>query len=333
MPDPLDSLARLITLPPVVGDPRSTVTLGQSQALMGTAMDQQSKILQYWDRIDTFQQKAESRAAGSQVIAGLQQLDPRDPEYLTKRNALLSSQPAATLDAMAVNFLGLQEDLYRATEAERQRKEDMEFRGRMLQVRSAEEEAEDERDFLTTKLPELSDIAQTAYATAREQGMSHAEAMIVSGRVDKNETEILTLLEEGFTEQEVEGMLNPETGFIDARKRAAALGKRKRETASQKEKEELERAERRGLEDALADLIAQERAMTSGDQALLNPNPEGLAEIRKAMADIRSRLGYPTPGETMGPGALAPVNPVTGKPLQTPSPSSPASDPAGKYFK
>lgn len=325
MPAPVDSTAAAFGIAPVqlpgqapagAASTPGTVSLEQSQYLMGSAMDSTSRIAQFHERMSVLRRGAMSRQQGAAATAALSQLDPTSPTYLQDRNDIIRRNPLATLDQSTTNFLGLQEDVYVATQQDLDEQADNEARGNYLQQKSQIEQQEDERKFMETELPEKPAIAQEAYNEARKQGVPHAQALIITGKIEKNENEILTMLEEGFTEEEVTGMLD-DNGLMDPRKRAAAIGKRKRELEQGTKTKEKEKSRRILLEKQLEDLDDQR---SNAVDEYGEGDPAELQRIDEEMSRVRAALGYSVPGL----GAPGMVDPITGEPL-TPTAQKPTT--------
>lgn len=295
-------------IPALVGERGTTVTPYQSKALMGQAMEAKTGVLEYHDRVATLRQKHLARADGAKALADLQGLDPRDPHYLDKRNAVIAQYPSASLDDSVNNFLGLQADVFTTATREREKEADLEYRGRSLLAKTEQEKRDAEQKFLTGEFQDLSPLSQQAYSQGRQQGLDHASSLTVAGRIERNEQEILTLLEDGFTEEEVLGMLD-EDGLIQPRQRAAAIGRKKVAAKTDEEKKAAETANRRQLEDSLRDLGYQRKDAERADDV----DPETLARIDAELTRVRAALGIPTPNATLS--APVTTNPITGKPV------------------
>ena len=107
-------------------------------------LNETAAILEKGDRIRALLQARKARASGQAVMGALSRLSPDAPDYLDKRNAILSQAPDAALDDTARNFLGLQEDVFRVAENKRQYQQGRQDRetdfGRQLDVQMDREQ-------------------------------------------------------------------------------------------------------------------------------------------------------------------------------------------------
>lgn len=327
--DPLDNVSAQfgiapVQLPGIYGlssNPASAVDFTQARALTGQAVQATSRILDHQDRLmtfrdkqQTFQEREKARADAGAAMGHLQSLDPSSPDYMNQRNRVLSLYPSATLDGTASNFLSLQSSVYEQHQRDRERDQDWKARGALLEQKSQIEQAEDEDDFIATKLPNLTGPAQTKYFESREMGLTHAQGLMVAGRYEDNEKSVLSMLESGFTEDEVAKISDPKTGILDPRKRAAAIGQKKKTAETKTEKKELDIQRKRFLEDQLQDAKDRRRDLDRrADQEDVDPSE--YAEIDALEESVRGELGYLQPDRSVPKSAGGRIDPISGDPL------------------
>ena len=186
------------------GGTRGNVSPGQFKQLDNNYMKRAEQILQHKDRVATLRDKEQARVQGSQAIGLIQGLDPKDPNYLTNRNDIISRYPKASLDAAANSFLDMQEDVYAQTEHERrrtlladeanQRQLDAEERRATSQ---AEYDTAREGRALSDDVRKLSGASQESYYASIASGIDPALAYSVAQSMSDRANQVNDYLSKG----------------------------------------------------------------------------------------------------------------------------------------
>lgn len=264
---------------------------------------------------------------GDSAMRDLSTLDPTSPNYLTQRREVLKRNPYATLNEAFTATLGLQEQEYRAVEADREFQKRETAQKEYLNYRStlgiAEQDALD-RQSAEEKLATYSPRSRQTYQESQKLGLPWREAFNLTNEIEANEQEVLGLLASGFTEEEVNGAVD-KNGFLDPRKKAALIGSQVRAKMA------------RGLEDRAYDMDKDKQRQLSyltrdldelidaQSSARKEARPRYDERINEVRAQIDALKGVPS-GATTSPAAPAtgPLDPVTGQRL---APVAPAKKP------
>jgi hypothetical protein len=355
MPDSLTRTAASFGVPEV-SLPRAPSVFGgggtgffQAQALENQNRNRLVRTLEFRSQVSDLMRGEQARSQGAAAMSQLSRLNPRDPDYLDKRNQIISANPNAALDETAAAFLGLQEDVFADAEADRQADASFEDSARRAEFQETLFEARDKRRLATAKeqakldeqeagLEGLSSFGQDQFLDYKNAGFTEEAALKKAQADDENESAVVGLLEAGLSEADIYGLKDangaPVTdaegnaikpgvldaeGRVDRRKVAEFVGQQKiRAQAELAAKEE-----RRRLEQDLK--LLNEQLESAGHST-------GVKEpLLKAIAEINKKLGL-VPEEPVEGAEGAPVSTtstVSGKPVAV----APEADPRDRYFQ
>lgn len=282
-------------------------------------LDQTVNLLDKANRIQSFMQAQKARAAGDAVMGELSGLRPDQPDYLTKRNELLARYPHATLDQTALNFLGLQEDVFQVSERQRwytqNRADDLtDFSARADKQIEAEDRAQDRyrSHEISRNVMGLTPEARGIYESVHQNTKDPETALSEALAFEQDQETRLAMLQEGFSPEEILGLETPENktrGFkvIDRGKAAAELGKRKQAAFSKK----LLDDHINKIEDEIRDLRTDLKADIYEDIASETLAKKRLSDLQETLTKLRGIGGItaPAPNGTDGPASSPPPNP------------------------
>lgn len=311
---------------------RGGVSFLQAQSLESGNRNRLASTLEFRDRVHTLVRREQTRAQAAAAMSQISRLNPRDPDFLQKRNDIIAQNPNATLDEAMGNLLKMQDDIYSEAEAGRARDQQFEdFKTRteynegILDKRNEKRQGQAEQARGRAGVEGLSDFGRERFEGYRDFGFRDEEALKKAQADEQNEGAVLSLLEGGFTEQEIFGgtaedgtelpSLVDKDGKVDPRKVASALGEKKRAEAEKK----LKADERKALEDRLERLndLLEANKLESDDVK---------GPIRQQIQDVMNQLNggttQPGAGGGMGPG----VSTRTGGSTSKPKPKSRAVD-------
>lgn len=264
-------------------------------------MKRAQEILTFRDNVAMMKEREAARVQGNMAMRQISQLDPSQPDYLQKRNQIMSRYPKAGLDQTAQSFLGMQEDVY--SEESRRRQYELERQNRFEdQVNQYERmaEREDQRAELqlakerSREVMGMSSGAQTAYYTSIQSGDDPEAAYRRAVAFAESERETLEYLKSGGLEKDLY-VTDPETGATRRRTQkeiAQQMGAFERQEREQGVKDARER-DLEAQSDLVSDQIKQLVDQLSSD-ALLDMTAEERAaeveQINKKVATLQQNL-------------------------------------------
>lgn len=301
--------------PSVIG---TGVSIPQAQKLTNDRINSTSQLLEFRDRVATFQSREKSRVEGAAALQELTGLDPQnDPDYQVKVADVLSRNPNASLDASVANFLKVQGNIYNdaegdrdavdeATRRDREAKRNFKIRRKQSRV-IAEDSIEFKREQeLTDTINNLSPEEGDRFDAHKKQGLSDIRAVKKTLQDSQTAAEINKLREAGITDLEIfgggedselfPGLLN-EHGRVDPAKAANVVRESKLNFA-RKEQQKAVRLEQKDTLDRLIDAqevlddrekdLKESYAKTDEERAEV---AEGVAAIERERARIGTRIG------------------------------------------
>ena len=305
---PLDAVAdEFLGGLPEVGRGSGQVSSHQQTALINSRFDREISFRRRSRELRILKAEEQAAVDGEIVRTQISQLDPRDPEFLTKRNNILEARPDSLLDTVTARFLGLQDEVYDEAEHDRQRIEELNLE-RMRRAEGIQaSEAAAERSETRRRERNTEEARQ-----ARIDSLSSEARMILEGSEDPDALEQaeqfdvdfameLALLEGGFEAATIESFKEPD-GTLNRKKIARAVGLQKRAAAEAEQRDiqarnlSFELKELKDQIDAAADAITP-------DENLIKRLNEEADEVRGRLRRLRgidtsTAPGTPTGGAT-----------------------------------
>lgn len=230
-----DTAENFLGISAPIGSGKGTVTSAQRSSLDRNFLDEATGILEKADRIRTFREASRSKQAGQHVTGALSQLSPDQPDYLERRNQILARNPDAMLDKTALNFLGLQEDVFNLAEQKRREKEALRIDEDQFQRRlkiQGDEEDRRVRTYRERQLDlnalQLSSEPLSLYNKLTGEGVDREKAYQQAFSLEEEQETRLELLGMGRTNEEIEALRDPTTKKISREKLAKAKGEQSR---------------------------------------------------------------------------------------------------------
>ena len=329
------------------GGTSNSVSLGQFRALDRRYMQRAEEILTFRDKVATLQEREAARVQGNMAMRDISSLDPTAPDYLSKRNEIISRYPKAALDETANKFLDLQEDEHRIQQAQRdydQRRADaqqdrLDYLAQNAKTQEVQQLAMEARQ-RNEDVRRMSSAAQRTYHAALGS-MPPNEAFVLAQKIEDEEKRELEFLRSGGQMSDLQVPVNDMSqGPPDPRKLRPATERELAEKQgavkrSEREKEaktnrlkdlqdqykliqdQIEAENERLDSDAMLDLKAEERAKEQKKIQERVAKLQAQAEpLRTEMANLR---GFPeTPqgaGEPVVPTGGGSVSSITGQPI------------------
>lgn len=261
-------------------------------------MQRAEEILMFRDRVATLKDRESARVQGNMAMGQISRLDPSQPDYLQKRNEIISRYPKAMLDDTANKFLDLQEDLYDQEqgkrEYDRQRQQSFDLEMQRIEAYS---ERDDERSAAieareqARAVRSMSSTAQDAYYDAVETGASPEEAFARAQRQHEREQYRNEYLRQGGLRSDLfvteDGQERPRT----EEELAELQGSRRRKQAER----EFQENQIDDLDDQLRDVDSQIKMLNQelSSDAFLDLAPEDqereTARIREKIATLQKQ--------------------------------------------
>ena len=311
-----------------------------------------NKILENRDRREVLSQGLNARAAGNRITAGLTQLNPAAPDYQSRRDALLSSDPDAVLDQRTAAMLAIYDKTYSETYADKRytrgrgdqlddrataAKAAAATRAQTLQdavVKRALDQQLKDRESQQSFFDTLTPAQYEAYLLSRGE-----DAPPINDRQDrlprliagatKQESDLnMGLQSLGGTPEEIEGLRQANGGILSPNHLAVA-------TARQAKVDKLEAAYIK-KKDNLDDLMIKTQVSSAGEMTTEELNEqfkEGLSALRQERLALETEMGEvfapfqdaAIEGEVAGSPYATTVTPGAGTPAAPAAPVSQAA--------
>lgn len=261
-------------------------------------MQRAEEILTFKDRVATLKDRESARVQGNMAMGQISNLDPSQPDYLQKRNAIISRYPKAMLDDTANKFLDVQEDLYDQEQGKREydRQRQTSFDLEMQRIEAYSDRDEERAAAISAReqareVRGMDSSAQDAYFAAVGRGMEAGQAYILAQSLDEQAKYRNQFLSEGGLRSELfvdeDGAERPRTeGEL-----AELLGSRKR----QKAEREFQKNRIDDLDDQLRDVDSQIKMLNSDltSEAVVDLEDEDRnreeSRIREKIATLRNQ--------------------------------------------